>query len=269
MSTDRWVKKRLASLESAPGWQTDAPAALSRLRQRDCAYRARKRRWSWIAAAAWVASVFAFAVPGCCDTPGSHSCGQPLAGRLWREVFSQPVDEKLPTEAVNAPQNQAFSTPAHRREAGSQTSAQASFKELGSPAAPITCEIYTDYQCPFCAVLYRDTIPRLVADYVKSGKVKLVHRDFPLPQHPYGRLAARYANAAGRLGQYDLVVNLLFQTQSQWSGDGNIDRLLSELLAPASMLQVRAMVRMTPPWMTRLRAMSPWPRGLNPSDSHP
>jgi protein-disulfide isomerase len=122
------------------------------------------------------------------------------------------------------------------------TVAPAPYKQIGFPGARITLEIYTDYECPFCAVLYRDTVPRLMADYVAKGQVKLVHRDFPLPQHPYARLAARYANAAGRLGQYEAAVNYLFQTQNQWASDGSVERQLAQMLAPDVMHQVRDMV---------------------------
>lgn len=94
-----------------------------------------------------------------------------------------------------------------------------------------------------CAALYRQTIPLLIAQYVQTGKVKLLHRDFPLPQHPYARLAARCANASGRLGYYDLVVNQLFQTQSSWSGDGSIDAQVAQVLAPGVLQKVRNPVR--------------------------
>src|SRR5262249_53861676 len=79
---------------------------------------------------------------------------------------------------------------------------------LGSSAqagAPVLCEIYSDSQCGPRANTFRETLPRLVAAYVKTGKVQLVHRDLPLPAHRYARRAARYANAAARLGRYDLA----------------------------------------------------------------
>jgi protein-disulfide isomerase len=117
------------------------------------------------------------------------------------------------------------------------------FKETGAPDAPIACQVYTDYECPSCALLYRQTIPPLIAQYVQTGKVKLVHRDFPLPQHPYARLAARYANAAGRLGYYEVAVNELFQTQNLWGANGSVDAQVAQVLAPGVMQKVREMVQ--------------------------
>jgi len=85
-------------------------------------------------------------------------------------------------------------------------------------------------------------MPLLVAEYVETGKVKLLHRDFPLAQHPYARLAARYANAAGQAGQYDKAVSRLFQTQDIWGTSGDIEPQLALVLPPAIMRAVRDMV---------------------------
>jgi protein-disulfide isomerase len=104
-------------------------------------------------------------------------------------------------------------------------------------------EVYTDYECPACAALYRQVIPLLITQFVQTGKVRLLHRDFPLVQHQYSRLAARYANAAGKMGQYDLAVNQLFQTQDQWGADGNVDKQVAQVLAPGVMQKVRDLVQ--------------------------
>lgn len=248
---DRWVEKRVNSLESGHDWRPDAAAALPRVWERDRVFRARRRRWVWIAVAASFASLSVLAVPGRCDSPDANSCGQPLAGRLWHQMFPKPVAPKPAPAAQPAPiaamppappvtvaQNHAPKAPAVPA-----SPAAASFKQSGSPSAPILCEIYTDYECPACAELYRDVVPRLTAEYVETGKVKLRHRDYPLPQHPYSRLAARYANAAGTLGQYDAAVNQLFRTQAQWGTDGSIDQRLTQVLAPGVMQKVRALVK--------------------------
>jgi protein-disulfide isomerase len=121
----------------------------------------------------------------------------------------------------------------------------ANFREAGSHAAPIRAEIYSDYQCGQCAAVLTDTVPQLVTDFVKTGKVRLLHRDLPLPQHAYARDAARYVNAAGRIGRYDLAADLLFRTQREWAADGNIDARLARVLTSAEMAHVRASMRDT------------------------
>jgi protein-disulfide isomerase len=117
------------------------------------------------------------------------------------------------------------------------------FHESGSPSAPLTLELYTDYECPACREFYLSTLPSLMTDFVKTGKVRLVHRDFPLPQHQFSKLATRYANAAGTNGKYDIVATQLFQTQPIWEQNGNIDVEISKVLAPADMQKVRDLVK--------------------------
>ncbi len=72
-------------------------------------------------------------------------------------------------------------------------------KSLGMPTAPITIEVYSDYECPHSKRLYEDTLRPLMRDYVAKGKVFLIHRDFPLPQHHYAR-TGRLLCAARRRG---------------------------------------------------------------------
>jgi protein-disulfide isomerase len=133
-------------------------------------------------------------------------------------------------------------TPEHKSASAAPVSAK-NFKESGSPNAPMTIEVYTDYECPSCRNLYLETLPQLTAEYVATGKVRLIHRDFPLPMHQYSGLAARYANAAGEIGRYDLVANQIFKTQPEWSQNGNIDAQVAKVLPPGEMQKVRELVK--------------------------
>jgi protein-disulfide isomerase len=135
-------------------------------------------------------------------------------------------------------------TPAVAASVGSRVFAN--YKESGSPNAPMTVEIYSDYECPACAYFYTNVFPQFVAEYVKTGRVRVIHRDFPLPMHPYSRLAARYANAAGQLGHYDEVVMQLFSHQMEWAANGNVDASVAQVLPPGTMQQVRALVEKDP-----------------------
>jgi protein-disulfide isomerase len=95
-------------------------------------------------------------------------------------------------------------------------------------------------------VFYLTAYPRLITEYVKTGKVRVVHRDFPLSQHPYAKLAARYANAAGELGHYDEVVNQLFETQNEWAPNGNVDAAVARVLPAETIEKVRVLVKNDP-----------------------
>lgn len=49
---------------------------------------------------------------------------------------------------------------------------------IGNPNAPVTMAYWYDYQCPFCKRFETDVMPQLITDYVKTGKVKIVYKDF-------------------------------------------------------------------------------------------
>jgi hypothetical protein len=119
----------------------------------------------------------------------------------------------------------------------------AGLRESGRSNAPVLCEIYSDYQCGHCSKTFRETLPRMVAAYVQTGKVRLVHRDLPLAGHRYARIAARYANAAARLGRYDLAAAQIFQSQLSWGATGDIDSQLAAVFPPADMAKLRALVK--------------------------
>ena len=117
------------------------------------------------------------------------------------------------------------------------------YKDFGSPNAPVTLELYTDYSCPSCRNFYMQTLPVLTAEFVNTNRVRVVHRDFPLPQHPFSRLAARYANAAGEIGKYDVVAAQIFKTQPEWDQNGAIEPQVAKVLSPSEMAKVKELVK--------------------------
>ncbi len=115
-------------------------------------------------------------------------------------------------------------------------------KSLGTKNAPITMEVFSDFQCPACRELYLATVRPVIDNYVSAGKVYLIHRDMPLPMHQHSREAARYANAAARMRKMEKVVAALFEKQANWTADGNVDGAVAKVLTPAEMKQVRKLV---------------------------
>jgi protein-disulfide isomerase len=113
---------------------------------------------------------------------------------------------------------------------------------FGSKTAPITMEIFSDFQCPACKQLYKTTNRPLLDGYVNTGKVYLIHRDFPLPMHAYSRLAASYARAAAHIGKFEAVEQALFQNQEQWEGSGDVKGTVAGALSAADMKKVQALV---------------------------
>jgi protein-disulfide isomerase len=72
--------------------------------------------------------------------------------------------------------------PAHKRPAA-DAAPSAPVKTIGNHTAPITMEVFSDYQCPSCGNFYETTLRAMIQDYVALGKVYLVHHDFPLQMH--------------------------------------------------------------------------------------
>ena len=116
-------------------------------------------------------------------------------------------------------------------------------KAFGSKNAPVTMEVFSDFQCPACKTLFTTTNRRLMDDYVSSGKVYLIHRDFPLAMHAHSRVAARYARAAAQLGKVEPVEQALFQNQEKWEQSGDVDGTVADVLSPTEMTKVRALVK--------------------------
>ncbi|MEX2017303.1 MAG: DsbA family protein, partial [Candidatus Pacearchaeota archaeon] len=68
---------------------------------------------------------------------------------------------------------------------------------LGDANAPVTIIEFSDYQCPFCRKFWTETLPQIKLEYIDTGKVKFVYRDFPLTSiHPGAQPAAEAAECA-------------------------------------------------------------------------
>ena len=116
-------------------------------------------------------------------------------------------------------------------------------KAFGSKSAPITMEVFSDYQCPSCRMLFLSTNRQLMDNYVTTGKVYLIHRDFPLPMHAYSRVAARYARAAAEIGKIESVERALYENQDKWEQNGDVDAIVAGVLSSADMAKVRGLVK--------------------------
>lgn len=90
---------------------------------------------------------------------------------------------------------------------------------LGSPDAPITIIEFSDFECPFCSRFHRDTLPVIQQEYIETGIVKLVYRDFPIDRiHPNARVAHIAAECADEQGMFWPYHDVLFDRQGEWSG---------------------------------------------------
>ena len=83
----------------------------------------------------------------------------------------------------------------------------------GSSKARLLLVEFSDYECPFCARFYSQTLPAIKKEYIDTGKLRFVYKDFPLPFHKNAMKAASAAFCAGKQGKYFEMHNLLFENQ--------------------------------------------------------
>jgi protein-disulfide isomerase len=136
--------------------------------------------------------------------------------------------------ATTQPQKHADSSPPAAAPEGG--------KSFGTPSAPITMEVFSDYQCPSCRALFEQTLRPLMDDYVASGNVYLIHHDYPLPMHKYSRVAARYADAAARIGKFREVEGALFDNQAVWTESGDVEKYVAQAVGPVDMKKIDHMM---------------------------
>ena len=93
---------------------------------------------------------------------------------------------------------------------------------LGNKNAPVTIIEFSDYQCPFCRKFWTETFNQIKKDYIDTGKVKFVYRDFPLSSiHPAAEPAAEAANCVREKGgdeAYYKMHDKIFQEGNKLDG---------------------------------------------------
>jgi len=113
-------------------------------------------------------------------------------------------------------------------------------KTMGNPSAPVVVEVFSDFECPACKRFHDESLPLLMRDYVMTGKVYLVYRDYPLQMHKYSRQAASYAIAAAQFGFYQPVADALFHDQTTWSASGKVWDTVAKVLTSEQQRKVQA-----------------------------
>ncbi len=88
-------------------------------------------------------------------------------------------------------------------------------KVLGDPDAPVEIREYSSLTCPHCASWHAEELPGLKANYIDTGKAKLVFRDFPLDLRAW--LASAVAHCAGEESFFPFL-DMLFTEQTRWAG---------------------------------------------------
>ncbi|MCK6454027.1 MAG: DsbA family protein [Alphaproteobacteria bacterium] len=105
---------------------------------------------------------------------------------------------------------------------------------LGSPDAKVTIVEYASLTCPHCARFHKDTLPQIKKEFIDTGKVKLVYRDFPFDEASFR--AAMVARCAGKEKFYGFI-DALFSTQDSWTREADWKAALARIAKLGGMSQ--------------------------------
>ena len=87
----------------------------------------------------------------------------------------------------------------------------------GNPQAPLTLLEYSDFTCGYCEKFFQETWPILFSEYIDTGKMRLVYRDFPRALSGPSVDTAMAARCAGEQGQYWAMHDRLFSSSDKFS----------------------------------------------------
>ncbi|PYQ49551.1 MAG: thioredoxin [Acidobacteria bacterium] len=108
---------------------------------------------------------------------------------------------------------------------------------LGSATAPVAIVEFSEFQCPYCRRHFDQTFSSLRQNYIDTGKVRYVFRNFPLVEiHPNAKAAAVAAYCAGEQGAYWKMHDALFTNQPRL-GPALYDELAKSLDLDAKKFQ--------------------------------
>jgi protein-disulfide isomerase len=99
---------------------------------------------------------------------------------------------------------------------------------LGRADAPVTLVEFTDLECPYCRTFHVGTFERLKREYIDTGKVRFISRDFPLDFHPNARPAALAVRCAGEQAKFWEMRHVVTLNANKL-GRAVYDRLAGEL----------------------------------------
>jgi protein-disulfide isomerase len=85
---------------------------------------------------------------------------------------------------------------------------------LGPDTAKVTVIEYASATCPHCAAFYNDTFGTLKKEYIDTGKIKFVFREFP---HQDAALAAFMLARCAPKEKYFPLIDVFFTTQPEWT----------------------------------------------------
>jgi protein-disulfide isomerase len=106
----------------------------------------------------------------------------------------------------------------------------------GDSAAPITIYEVADFQCPACREFWKETLPGLEREYIRTGKARIVFINFPIASIHRNAIAAHVvAMCAAQHGRFWTMHDLLYEQQLEWGQLADPQPLFRRLGAQAGL----------------------------------
>lgn len=110
------------------------------------------------------------------------------------------------------------------------------FAVIGEADAPVTIVEFSDYQCPFCLRHFNETMPQIKQQYIETGQVRYIFKDFTPTlfnpdYHPQAVTAAQAADCAGQQDAYWAMHDKLFGEQGRWAGNASAPAVMAAFAA--------------------------------------
>lgn len=145
--------------------------------------------------------------------------GQPQGSSMTQQQLDEEILKELKAihqllERLTTPQ-----PPQPVRASSGKLTHLVNARALGSPDAPLTMVEFTDLQCPYCRQYVSVTFDLIRKNWIDTGKLRYISRDFPLDIHPLAMTAARAARCAGEQGKFWEMRTTLMKNANLLSAD--------------------------------------------------
>ena len=101
-----------------------------------------------------------------------------------------------------------------------------SFPAIGSNDALVKIKIFSSLTCPHCANFHIKIVPKIIEEYVETGKVQLLFIDFPLDQAAFN--ASKLLHCVDQNKQLKYL-DTIYENQTEWTNGVNIDEINNNL----------------------------------------
>ncbi len=119
---------------------------------------------------------------------------------------------------------------------------------IGSPNAPVTMAYWYDYQCPFCQRNEEQTMPQIIKDYVDTGKLKIVFKDYQF-LGPDSQTLGKFSRAVWEVAPdkfyqwHKAIYDNQGTENTGWATDAKITSITTGVLGASDTAKVAALVK--------------------------